>query len=419
MLDRLKYCALLILFVCLVSIVQSSGTDQPTAIHACDINADLQCLSHDPEQSSLFVEPMVYHLMQRELSYPQALAARNSLRKYMPATSNAAELMEKANEADGLHLLMKQWIFQGKSNLVQKLQSKYITEQADPKFAEVVCGYTDQKQQLEVWFKAARFVNMFVRWDMPMHSCLKSALVHQNLLSIKFIVEQGPSLNILADAIADALHEDGPSVFDFVVAVENVVDKEWQSFWRSAWKFVPSRLCTLGDIVALKKVLDHEKFPKENGQQSSWVVRSIWQESFSRLDPMLWRYVISRRDLLIPEFAQEGLKDVIRQSTQNLIERGQKNGRLPSEFKLRMITMAMRQRNPESVAYLANCRIEQYDELMAYLQPENKYRQKFISKSWVQFRNLVKRRTLARRIKVAPVKPGWEQFCQDYRPLSQ
>lgn len=53
---------------------------------------------------------MVYHLMQRELSYPQALAARKSLRKYMPATSNAAELMEKANEADGLHLLMKQWI---------------------------------------------------------------------------------------------------------------------------------------------------------------------------------------------------------------------------------------------------------------------------------------------------------------------
>lgn len=53
-----------------------------------------------------------------------------------------------------------------------------------------------------------------------------------------------------------------------------------------------------------------------------------------------------------------------------------------------MIKMAIQNQNPESIAYLANCPIKWYDELMAFLQPEIKFRQRFSKKDSVERRNL-------------------------------
>ncbi|KAI3629326.1 hypothetical protein MIR68_012633 [Amoeboaphelidium protococcarum] len=341
----------------------------------------------------------------------QAFSVSHSAWNYLRAKSDQ-DLMVKAREADRLHLLMKQWLLQGKENLAHQLQGKYITEQSDSRFAGIVCGYADKEHYLINWANAVMIQDNNQQQTIPdnlLQSCIKSALLQQNQPTLDWALSMQLSSSIQANAIAEAMHEGGLSAFDFIVGVENVDDDAW----RSVWELVPQRLCELGDSVTLQMVLDYENFPKVNGQLSSQVVSTIWQISFSRLDPKLWRFVMSRRDLLVLHLVFLSVKGIMLQSTYSLIQRGQNNGYLPAAFRQRMIKMAIQNQNPESIAYLANCPIKWYDELMAFLQPEIKFQQRFSKKDSAE------RRNLAGFIEIQPVQPEWEQFCQDYRPLPQ
>ncbi|KAI3651316.1 hypothetical protein MP228_004797 [Amoeboaphelidium protococcarum] len=391
--------------------VQSAGTEQSTTPMVCDINDDPQCAASSTfDKFPEFSE----HQQMKILEYSgnhQAFAVSHSAWNHLRAKSDQ-DLMVKAREADRLHLIMKQWLLQGKENLAHQLQGEYITEQSDSRFAGIVCGYADKEHYLINWANAVMIQDNNQQQTIPdnlLQSCIKSALLQQNQPTLDWALSMQLSSSIQANAIAEAMHEGGLSAFDFIVGVENVDDDAW----RSVWELVPQRLCELGDSVTLQMVLDYENFPKVNGQLSSQVVSTIWQISFSRLDPKLWRFVMSRRDLLVLHLVFLSVKGIMLQSTYSLIQRGQNNGYLPAAFRQRMIKMAIQNQNPESIAYLANCPIKWYDELMAFLQPEIKFRQRFSKKDSAE------RRNLAGFIEIQPVQPEWEQFCQDYRPLPQ
>ncbi|KAI3654187.1 hypothetical protein MP228_000906 [Amoeboaphelidium protococcarum] len=393
--------------------VQSAATEQSTTPMVCDIHDDPQCAASNTfDKFPEFSELIQMQILEQSGNH-QAFAVSHSAWNHLRAKSDQ-DLMVKAREADRLHLLMKQWLLQGKDNLVQQLQSKYNKEQSDPRFAEIVCGYADKEQYIVTWANAVKIQDynqqQIIRdtGDL-LQSCIKSAFLQQNQLTIYWTLSMQPLPFIQASAIADALHEGGLSAFAYIVGVEN--GSEVENDWQSVWESVPWRLCELGDIAALQMVLDYENFPRVDGQLSSEVVSSIWEQSFSRFDPKLWRYVMSRRDLLMLHLAFLSIKEIMLLSTKNLIERGQNNGYLPAAFRQRMIKMAIKNQNPESIAYLANCPIQYYDELMALLQPEGKFQRQFRIKEWVE------RYRVAVLIKVEPVQSEWEKFCQDYKRL--
>ncbi|KAI3638863.1 hypothetical protein MIR68_003361 [Amoeboaphelidium protococcarum] len=385
--------------------VQSAGTEESTTPMVCNANDDPQCAASNKfNQFPEFSELQQMQILEYS-GNNQAFAVSRSAWKYLRAKSDQ-ELMVKARKADRLHLLMKQWLLQGKEDLAHQLQRQYITEQSDSRFAEIVCGYADKINYLDDWAHAVTIQDNNQEQTIPdnlLQSCIKSALLQQNKPNFDWAFSMQPSSSIQASAIADSLHAGGSSAFEYAIGT-------WE-FDVDVWHLVPGKLCAHGAIEVLQTLLDCAIFQSDNGMLPDQVVKDIWEKSFSRFDPKLWRYVMSRRDLLVLHLAFLSIKEIMLSSTYSLIQRGQNNGYLPAAFRQRMITMAIQNQYPESIAYLANCPIKWYDELMAFLQTEIKFRQQF------RIKDLAERRILAGLIEIEPVQPEWEQFCQDYRPV--